>query len=157
MKLTAICLILLGVVAAGAAAVLIAVYPFAPPKEVIVEVPQEQERVEILVAARALDQHVIVDGDAVAREFVLREEVPETSIRVITDVVGRPLAKSMVKGEPFMTTDFMKEEHIVQIRFGIKLSLDINLFLALFAMVMARKLGKRAFLFGSLKKMLNGL
>jgi len=119
MRLTAIGLILLGIVAAGAAAVLIAAFRFTPETR-IVEVQPKVDTVEIVVAGRDLDPLSPIQSDDVLRQAIPKEELTADLITSSMAVIGKSPRKAMVAGEPFREGGFILQYEGIPIPQGYR-------------------------------------
>jgi pilus assembly protein CpaB len=108
MKWSIIGLVVLGLVAAGCAAVLAGVLrvgmrPTSAPG------PQKPDNVEIVVAAKDLQALSVVEAGSILTQTVSVAEAPERATKSPVNVVGRVLALPMVKGQPFTSGCFATE------------------------------------------------
>ena len=109
MRWSIVALVIVGIVAAVAAAVLVG----AISANTGVGADGNANQVEILVAARTIEEGSQIDGDDVETKTVRRSEVnPSTKTGDPVTIIGSILIKDMVKGEPFMANSFAPSGHL---------------------------------------------
>ena len=106
MKMTMIVIVVLGLMAALAAAVLVQVLtaPAKPAANSAVEA-----EVEVLVATRALPAMKVVESSAVAAKKVPRSAAPAKALTSSVQVVGKVLIVAVVEGEAFTESNFTRD------------------------------------------------
>jgi pilus assembly protein CpaB len=103
MKWSIVGLLFFGLVAALSATVLVA------SLRVGSRPANDDNQVEILVAAKALPRSKILDPDSIVTQTVSRKEAVEGFLTNAVQVVGKVLALPMVEGQPFTKACFASE------------------------------------------------
>ncbi len=107
MKLFSVALVLLGILAAMAAALLVAsLQSGARPVQAA---PPEPGDVKILVAKRNLPAMQLIHPDFIEEKVVPRSEAPREYFSNAVQVAGKLLALPMVEGQPFTETCLVRE------------------------------------------------
>lgn len=104
-------LIVLGVIAAGATALLLASFRAGLLSETAVttevaEIPD----VDIFVAENDLPAMTMIRPTMIARRTVKLTEVPEAAITTTTQLIGQVVTISMLQGEPFLKTSLASSD-----------------------------------------------
>src|SRR5437870_977256 len=107
MKWTVLGLIVVGIVAAGSAALLAVTLQANVTRQGAVVDAQDAE---ILVATRDLPAMTIVDTAGVAAMKVHRTEMPAKSLTSTAQVIGQVLIMPVLKGQPFTGLQFATSE-----------------------------------------------
>lgn len=111
MKWSVAVLVLVGLLAATAAAVLVSSLKAGGRMPAIPGIPQAQRpaEIEVLVATRDLQPMAVVDSSAVSRRKVPRERVPEGFMSEPVQVVGHVLALPATKDAAFTQAHFARK------------------------------------------------
>jgi len=104
MKLAVAALVVLGVIAAGSAAILIAALTSRSEAAVVTET-----EAEILIAGQDLEEMALVTGTAVKTRKIPAKQVPEDALLNPVHVVGKVVTRRMVEGQPFTKSCFARE------------------------------------------------
>lgn len=106
MKWSVLALVVIGLIAATAAAVLVSSLK-AGGRPVVMQGAGSSE-IEVLLAARDLPEMAVVEGSNVVREKMTRDKAPEGCLTDSVQVVGRVLSMPVVKGQPFRQAHFAR-------------------------------------------------
>src|SRR5688572_1788635 len=105
MKWAILGLTVLGIAAAGCAALLVSALRAGSPSRMA----ERDSEVKILYAKQALESMTVVDGSMVATKTMKRSEAPENAITDPVQVVGRVLMVPMLPEQAFTSTQFASE------------------------------------------------
>lgn len=104
MKWTIVGLFLVGIVAAGAAAMLAVAIQAKGGVRAVTD--QGNEEIEVLIATKDLAANSIIDADSVARKKSRRNETTENYLSNETQVIGQMLIADVLKGQLFTAKQF---------------------------------------------------
>ena len=107
MKWAILGLTVLGIAAAGCAALLVSALRAGSPSHMA----ERDSEIKVLYAKTGLDSMTVVDGSMVAAKPMKRSEAPENAITDPVQVVGRVLMVPMLPEQAFTTTNFASESN----------------------------------------------